>query len=65
MDGIYAPTQVPYLKENNLKATKVSCGQDHTLLMTEDENKVEHFYSIGKEETSSKHLGCSTTEAAE
>lgn len=33
--------------------------------MTEDENNVEHFYSIGKEETNNKHLGCTTTEAAE
>lgn len=33
--------------------------------MTVDENNEEHFFSIGKEETNNKHLGCTTTEAAE
>jgi len=31
--------------------------------MTEDEHKVEHFYSIGQEESNAKQLGCTANEA--
>lgn len=65
MDGVYSPQRVNWLREFNLKAKKVSAGFDHTLLMAVDQDNVEHFYSIGKEETNFKHLGCTSGEAAD
>ena len=63
MEGVYAPTKVPYMQQNNLKALKVSCGFDHTLLLVEDSSKKERFFSIGKEETNFRHLGTTQNDA--
>jgi alpha-tubulin suppressor-like RCC1 family protein len=65
LDGVYSPTKVQYLEENNLKAVKVSCGFDHTLLLTEDKANKRRFFSIGKEETNFKHLGTTSSDAAD
>lgn len=58
-DGVYQPTLVPFLKDANLKALKVSAGQDHALLLAQNSKGVKKFYSIGKEESNFKHLGIS------
>ena len=65
MEGIYSPTKVPYLVENELKAIKVSCGFDHSLLLAEEISGKRRFFSIGKEETNFKHLGTTSNDAGE
>jgi hypothetical protein len=65
LDGVYSPTKVQYLEDNDLKAVKVSCGFDHTLLLAEDKTNKRRFFSIGKEETNFKHLGTTSSDAAD
>ena len=48
---ITEPKKVDFLDQENLKALKVSCGYDHTLLMCEDKDtKQKKFFSIGYDE---------------
>jgi len=58
-DGVHAPTKVAFLQENKLKALKVSCGFDHSLLLAQSSSGKKVLYSIGKDETNFKHLGAS------
>jgi alpha-tubulin suppressor-like RCC1 family protein len=35
-DGVFEPKKIDFLVKENLRALKVSCGYDHTLLLCED-----------------------------
>jgi len=53
------PTKVACFEELNLKAIKVSCGKNHTLVLAKDQTGNTRLYSIGKDESNFKNLGCS------
>lgn len=48
-----------------MKAIKVKCGFDHSLIMIETKEKVQKLYSVGQEDVNFHHLGISANEAEE
>jgi len=44
---------------------RVSAGLDHSLVQAKDANGKTKLYSLGKEESNYKHLGCSKEQANE
>ena len=56
-DGVFEPRKVAFLALENLRAIKVKCGFDHTLMIAEGEDQVQRLYSIGQDETNFYQLG--------
>jgi len=49
----------------NLKAIKVSCGRNHSLVLAQEPSGNTRLYSIGKDENNYKNLGCTQLQAEE
>lgn len=60
---MYAPTKVPFVEGSVVM--RVSAGLDHSLVQAKDANGKMRLYSLGKEESNYKHLGCSKEQASE
>jgi alpha-tubulin suppressor-like RCC1 family protein len=49
----------------NLKAVKISCGRNHSLVLAKEANGNTRLYSIGQDESNFKNLGCTQQQAQE
>jgi alpha-tubulin suppressor-like RCC1 family protein len=65
LDSCFKPTKVTAFEDMKLKAIKISCGRNHSLVLAEEADGNQRLYSIGKDESNFKNLGCTQQQAGE